>query len=247
MKVLIIEDEQISFRRLKRMLLKINPDMEVDGPLTTVSEVISKFSEEVKYDLIFSDIKLKDAEVFDAFRIISSKSMIVFTTAYDEFALKAFKSNGVDYLMKPIEMEELSNTMKKVELISGKETASISPIQDTSERKHYRERVVGYKGDELIFINVSDVLYFYLDNRHVQAKSKDGSVNTLHLTMNDLMNTLSPNVFFKLNRQCIVNICAIGSISLFFNSRLKVQIQGYEHPVFLSKEKSIELRDWLDR
>lgn len=106
MKALIIEDEEISFRRLRRMIHELRPDMEIDGPLTTTSEVISRLSEHSGYDLIFSDIRLRGQEVFSAFQTVMPECMVIFTTAYDEYALKAFKSNGVDYLLKPIDNEK---------------------------------------------------------------------------------------------------------------------------------------------
>ena len=115
MKVLIIEDEAISFRRLRRMLHELRPDMEIDGPLTTTSEVISRLSEHSGYDLIFSDIRLRGQEVFSAFQTVMPECMVIFTTAYDEYALKAFKNNGIDYLLKPIEKENLSAALKKME------------------------------------------------------------------------------------------------------------------------------------
>lgn len=120
MKALIIEDEEISFRRLRRMLRDLRPDMEIDGPLTTTSEVISRLSEYSGYDIIFSDIRLRDHDVFDAFQAVMPECMVIFTTAYDEYALKAFKNNGVEYLLKPIEKESLSAALMKVESIAGR-------------------------------------------------------------------------------------------------------------------------------
>lgn len=120
MKALIIEDEEISFRRLRRMLRDLRPHMEIDGPLTTTSEVISRLSEYSGYDIIFSDIRLRDHDVFDAFQAVMPECMVIFTTAYDEYALKAFKNNGVEYLLKPIEKESLSAALMKVESIAGR-------------------------------------------------------------------------------------------------------------------------------
>lgn len=119
MKALIIEDETLSFRRLKRMLLELRPDMEIDGPLTTTSEVVTRLSKYPGYDLIFSDIRLRDHDVFDAFQTVMPECMVIFITAYDEYALKAFKNNGVEYLLKPIEKESLYSALIKAEKIVG--------------------------------------------------------------------------------------------------------------------------------
>ena len=147
MKVLIIEDEAISFRRLKRMIHGLRPDMEIDGPLTTTSEVISRLSEHSGYDLIFSDIRLRGQEVFSAFQTVMPECMVIFTTAYDEYALKAFKSNGVDYLLKPIDNESLSAAIKKAESIAGKNVSSKSNIDAAiGELRSYRERILIWKG-----------------------------------------------------------------------------------------------------
>lgn len=151
--------------------------MEIDGPLTTTSEVISRLSEHSGYDLIFSDIRLRGQEVFSAFQTVMPECMVIFTTAYDEYALKAFKSNGVDYLLKPIDNESLSAAIKKAESIAGKNVSSKSNIDAANgELRSYRERILIWKGEELIPVNVNDILYFYFDQRHVYAKSTDGDI-----------------------------------------------------------------------
>lgn len=175
MRALIIEDEEISFRMLRRMLQELRPDMEIDGPLTTVSEVISRLSEYSGYDLIFSDIKLRGQEVFDAFQVVMPECMVIFTTAYDEYALKAFKNNGIDYLLKPIEKENLSAALKKMESIAGQTISSKRKIGDViGELRSYRERILIWKGEELIPVNVKDIRYFYFDQRHVYVNLVDG-------------------------------------------------------------------------
>ncbi len=246
MKALIIEDEAISFRRLKRMLQELHPDMEVDGPLTTVSEVVSRLSECSKYDLIFSDIILRDREVFDAFQAVTPECMVIFTTAYDEYALKAFKNNGIEYLLKPIEKECLSEALKKVENIIGHNNkGSVSAA--IGELQTYKERILIWKREELTSVKVKDILYFYLDHRHVYAKSTDRDSNIVQYTMSELENKLDPKMFFRLNRQYIVSVDSIARINTFFNSRLIVRLKGCDKPLTLSKEKSAELREWLDK
>lgn len=248
MKALIIEDEKISFRRLRRMLQELRPDMEIEGPLTTTSEVISRLSEYSGYDLIFSDIRLRGQDVFDAFQTVMPECMVIFTTAYDEYALQAFKNNGIDYILKPIEKESLSAAIKKAESFAGQKISSKSKIDAAiGELQSYRERILIWKGEELIPVNVKDILYFYFDQRHVYAKLADGDANSVQFTMSELESELDPKMFFRLNRQYIANIDSITRISMFFNSRLLVRLKGCDQPLTLSKGKSAELRDWLDR
>ena len=248
MKALIIEDEEISFRRLRRMLRDLRPDMEIDGPLTTTSEVISRLSEYSGYDIIFSEIRLRDHDVFDAFQAVMPECMVIFTTAYDEYALKAFKNNGVEYLLKPIEKESLSAALMKVESIAGRKVFGKDKLDMVvGELRTYRERILIWKGDELIPVNVKDILYFYFDQRRVYAKSADGDASAVQFTMSELGNELDPRMFFRINRQYIANIDSITRINLFFNSRLKIRLKGCDQPLTLSKEKSVELREWLDR
>lgn len=248
MKVLIIEDEEIGFRRLRRMLRDLRPDMEIDGPLTTSSEVISRLSECPGYDLIFSDIRLRGQEVFDAFQTVKPECMVIFTTAYDEYALMAFKNNGVEYLLKPIEKDSLSVALKKAESIVGQNISSKNKLDAVAcELRTYRERILIWKGDELIPVNVKDILFFYFDQRRVYAKSADGDASAVQFTMSELGNELDPRMFFRINRQYIANIDSITRINLFFNSRLKIRLKGCDQPLTLSKEKSVELREWLDR
>ena len=246
MRVLIIEDEEISFRRLERMIHELRPDMEIDGPLTSVSEVASRLSGHPRYDLIFSDVRLRNREVFDAFQDIMPECMVIFTTAYDEYALKAFKNNGIEYLLKPIEKECLDEALRKAENITGHDRVDRNSAA-ISELQAYKERILIWKGEELISIKVKDILYFYLDQRHIYAKSADGNSNIVQLTMNELENILDPKAFFRLNRQYIANIDSIARINIFLNSRLVVRLKGCDTPLILSKEKSAELRKWLDK
>lgn len=248
MKALVIEDEQISFRKLKRMLLELRPDMEIDGPLTTTREVVSRLSEFHGYDLIFSDIRLREGEVFEAFNTVMPDSMVVFITAYDEYAIKAFKNNGVDYLLKPIDKSELSAALDKVESFAGDRKLVTGRINGVvGDLRPYRERILVWKGECLIPINVNDVSYFYFGSRHVSAKLADGSSFDVRFTMSELECELDPKKFFRLNRQYITNVDSIVRISQFFGSRLSVSLAGCDESLILSKDKSTELRDWLDR
>lgn len=248
MRVLIIEDEEISFRRLRRMLLELKPDMEIDGPLCCVSDVICRLSEDVGYDLIFSDIMLQGQEVFEAFNEAAPECPVVFTTAYDEYALKAFRNNAVEYLLKPIVKDSLAATLKKIDKLVGLcATDKSNSTEVVNGICTYKERLLIWRGENLLTVKVKDIMFFKFSQRKVYATTADGNENVVHLTMNELETALNPNMFFRLNRQYYANIEAINHISQFYNSRLSIQLVGCDVPLILSKERSAELLKWLDR
>ena len=150
-KVLIIEDDHFSARRLKRLIMDIDDTIDVHGPLKSVAEVTEELAANNDYDLIFSDIRLADGDVFEAFRKVMPQSFVIFTTAYDEYAMEAIKNNGLDYLMKPIDADELRAAIGKLRLNrNAQQSAVVSPLRDVlNDTRQYRERFLITKGDEL--------------------------------------------------------------------------------------------------
>jgi len=248
-RVLIIEDEILSFNRLKRLIGEFDDTIQVDGPITTVEEVVSSLKTSENYDLIFSDIRLQGRLVFEAFQEVMPQSMVVFTTAYDEYALDAFRHNGVDYLLKPIDPEELSRAMAKVKGISKASAYSQESIRLTArELKCYRERFLVAKGDELIPLRVENVSYFRKEEDWVMAYKKNGDSYRLSKSMTELEEQLNPEQFFRLNRQYIAHIDGIQRINFFFSSKLAVRLKGCDDDqIIVSKEKSAQFKEWLDR
>lgn len=241
MNVLIIEDEPISGRRLTRMLIELMPDSIIYPPLTNLSEVEYALAECQNYDLIISDIKLQGRTVFDAFRKTEPQCPVVFTTAYDEFALEAFKHNGIDYLLKPIDIEELSKALKKIGLISPTTTPALPTINS------FRERLLAWQGDNLIPISMNDVAYFHFDQRHVYCILLNGKEYRIQLSLKELEDSLNPKFFFRLNRQYIIGVKAICNITQTFNSKLCVSLANCKEEIELSRDRSAELRKWLER
>lgn len=157
-KVLIIEDERISAIRLEKLIREIDDTIEVEGPLASVSEVVEHLRLHNDYDLIFADIRLSDGDVFTAFQEIMPASFVIFTTAYDEYAMQAIKNHGIDYLFKPIDEKELRQAIQKLSLGVKENAGQVHQV--LSDIKHYKERLVVYKGEELIPLQVSVILYF---------------------------------------------------------------------------------------
>ncbi len=264
-RILIIEDERLSADRLKRLLSDVDDTLEVDGPLTSVEEVIDWLQRQdvPTYDLIFSDIRLKGHLVFEAFHEVMPQCQVVFTTAYDEYALTAFRHNAIDYLLKPVDFGELGNAIEKARLFTPHDAQPSSSVQgdDTSslqatssinrmarEMKCFRERILVSKGDELIPLRIADISFIRKEDNGVVAYDREGESFRLPLTMNDLEEQLNPEIFFRLNRQYIAHVDCIRKISFFFSSKLIVRLVGCddEH-IVVSKEKSAQFKQWLDR
>lgn len=244
-KVLIIEDELLSAKRLKKMILDIDDTLEVDGPLQSVKDVVEYMQAHDDYDLVFSDIRLLDGDVFMAFQKVLPSSLVIFTTAYDEYAMLAIKSNGIDYLLKPIDEDELREAMKKV----GNLTSSNGKLKSVIDKLvRYKERLLVYKGGDMVSLPVNDILYFYKDGRNMLVTTSSGEAYCLSVTIQELESQLDPDKFFRLNRQYLVNIAALKKISPFFNSKLIVQLfHCSDRNIIVSKERAVLFKEWLNR
>lgn len=248
-KILIIEDDYFCAKRLKKLVMDIDDMYEIYGPLKSVNEVVEELSVNNDYDLIFSDIRLLDGDVFEAFRKVKPKSFVIFTTAYDEYAMQAIKNNGLDYLLKPIDFTELCTSMDKLKILKTTNEEVLdnwdSLLNDT---RQFRERFLVNKGDELVMLYTDDISYICKRDRNVLAFMEDGTSYSLMVNMTDLEMELDPDKFFRINRQYIANIKGIKKISLFFSSKLIVKLKGCDDEnIVISKEKTCQFKKWLDR
>jgi len=248
-KILIIEDDFFSAKRLKRQIMDIDDMILIHGPLKSVKDVVEELSVNNDYDLVFSDIRLVDGDVFEAFRKVMPNSFVIFTTAYDEYAMQAIKNNGLDYLLKPIDFKELCIAMDKLKMLNSAKEEIHSKINYLlDETRQYRERFLVSKGDELVMLYADDISYINKTDNHVMAFTEDGLSYSLSMTMTDLEQDLDPNKFFRINRQYIANIKGIRKISLFFSSKLIVRLKGCnDDSITISKEKTAQFKKWLDR
>lgn len=248
-KVLIIEDDFFSAKRLKKLIMDIDDMVDVHGPLKSVNDVVEELSVNNDYDLIFSDIRLLDGDVFEAFRKVRPNSFVIFTTAYDEYAMQAIKNNGLDYIMKPIDFKELCVTMEKIKMLSPANEETYDNLNGLlDETRQYRERFLVGKWDELIMLYTDDISYINKTGNQVLAFTQDGTSYSLAMSMADLEMALAPDKFFRINRQYIANIKGIKKISLFFNSKLMVKLKGCnDDNIVISKEKTVQFKKWLDR
>ncbi len=251
MNVIIIEDEKPAARRLNRLLADL--DVEVSTMLHSVEESIEWFQSNEHPDLIFLDIQLSDGLSFEIFDVIQVKSAIIFTTAYDEYALQAFKLNSIDYLLKPIDDEELESAVKKYQALkpqSQKLTLDFDDIKkmlvNPLERK-YKKRFTTKVGQHLKIINADEVECFYSENKGTYAATSDGRNYLLDTTLENLENELEPQKFFRVSRKFYVNVNHIQDIISYTNSRLKIKLNRYvEQEIIVSRERVRDFKLWLE-
>ena len=245
-KVLIIEDERISAIRLEKLIREIDDTIEVEGPLASVSEVVEHLRRHNDYDLIFADIRLSDSDVFTAFQEIMPASFVIFTTAYDEYAMQAIKNHGIDYLLKPIDEKDLRQAIQKLSLGVKENTGKLHQVM--GDMTHYKERLIVYKGEELIPLQVSEILYFSKESKELLCMTAEGKqYHVRNMTMQDLEEQLNPEKFFRLNRQYFIHIRALKRITPFFNSKLKVRLcYCLDEEILVSKERSVLFKKWLE-
>lgn len=245
-KVLIIEDERISAIRLEKLIREIDDTIEVEGPLASVSEVVEHLRRHNDYDLIFADIRLSDGDVFTAFQEIMPASFVIFTTAYDEYAMQAIKNHGIDYLLKPIDEKDLRQAIQKLSLGVRENTGKLHQVM--GDMTHYKERLIVYKGEELIPLQVSEILYFSKESKELLCMTAEGKqYHVRNMTMQDLEEQLNPEKFFRLNRQYFIHIRALKRITPFFNSKLKVRLcYCLDEEILVSRERSVLFKKWLE-
>ncbi|MCX7547263.1 LytTR family DNA-binding domain-containing protein [Xanthomarina sp. F1114] len=254
MKVIIIEDEKPSARRLQRMLDKIG--IQTETMLHSVEESVSWFQENEHPDLIFLDIQLSDGLSFEIFDLIDVKSAIIFTTAYDEYALQAFKLNSVDYLLKPIDADEMEQALKKFNSnLKTKQPITlnfddikkllVNPIE--REEKEYKKRFSIKIGQHLKLISIEEIECIYSENKGTYLYTTEGRSYLVDSTLEQLEEELQPEVFFRVNRAFYVNINAIRDMISYTNSRLQIKLQSYkEQDVIVARERVKDFKNWLE-
>ncbi|MBX2966175.1 MAG: response regulator transcription factor [Cyclobacteriaceae bacterium] len=253
MNVLIIEDEAQAARLLESLITELVPHAHVMGRTDSVKNSVKWLESNPAPDLIFMDIQLGDGLSFEIFEKTEVKSPVVFTTAYDEYALKAFKVNSIDYILKPIDKEELQAALKKYSNLSGSLTTSsaltgsINKVVELLSRK-YKERFVVKVGEHLRTIEVKDIYYFYSADKATFCQTRDNRRQVLDLPLDQLEDVVDPLLFFRINRKYLVSASSLQDIINYTNSRLKLVLAGSEdNDIIVSRERVQAFRQWLDR
>lgn len=249
MKGVIIEDEVLACKHLQQ-ILEDSGDINIITTLESVSETIDWFKGNPQPDIVFMDIHLADGLSFEIFNYINITCPIIFTTAYDEYALKAFKVNSVDYLLKPIQAEDIQNALVKLKNISGKnnnEEILQSLIRSFKSNSKYKTHfLVPLKADKLIPLKTSDIACFSIDTGIVKGMTLDGNTFRFEHTLEELAEMLNPQDFFRANRQYIISRKAIKDIDFWFNSRLSVNLHvSVPEKILISKARIGEFKNWF--
>ena len=251
MRVIIIEDEKPSARRLQRLLESLN--IKAETLLHSVEESIAWFNSNKHPDLIFLDIQLSDGLSFEIFDAVEIRSAIIFTTAYDEYALQAFKLNSIDYLLKPIDDEDLTKAVNKYKQgIPEKQQVTldfneikkllINPIE-----REYKKRFSVKVGQHIKLINIDDIECFNSENKGTYAYTNEGRNYLLDTTLEQLEDELEPKTFFRISRKFYININAIKDIISYTNSRLQIKLNSFkEQDIIVARERVRDFKIWLD-
>ncbi|EDP71851.1 two-component system response regulator [Flavobacteriales bacterium ALC-1] len=251
MNVIIIEDEKPSARRLQRMLKTL--DVEAETMLHSVEESIDWFTNNEHPDLIFLDIQLSDGLSFEIFEAIDINSAIIFTTAYDEYALQAFKLNSIDYLLKPIDEDDLKAAVEKFKNRAPQKQSVTLDFSDIKKllvnpiEREYKKRFSVKVGQHLKLINIEDIECIYSENKGTYAHTVEGRNYLLDQTLDQLEDELEPHVFYRVSRKFYVNINAIKDMVSYTNSRLEIKLNHFnEQQVIVARERVKDFKNWLE-
>jgi two-component system response regulator LytT len=251
MKLLIIEDEKHNANRLQAMIKELNPDITIVGVLESVADSIEWFSSNQETDLILMDVRLADGLCFEIFSACNITTPVIFTTAYDEYAIRAFKVNSIDYLLKPIHKEELAAALVKHKQLTGNQQADpmIADLIDIIKKQDpvYRSRFLIQINDGYKTVVVKNIDYIYSEFKITNLVLESGQEHAVPYTMDEIEEQLDPAAFFRANRQHIISINSIKDIHNFFNGKLKVILHKYPAAeIFISREKAATFKAWLD-
>ncbi len=251
--VLIVEDETPASEKLERYLTRYSPGIVIKGIVESVEDAVNWLeANQSSIDLIFMDIQLKDGVSFDIFKEVTVQKPVIFITAYNEFALEAFKMNGIDYLLKPITFTDLSNSLKKVEELGNQlrwnenKNETITKTFDT-QSKPYKNRFMVKLGDHIKSITTDQISMLFADGRDVYLITNQLRKFIIDYTLESLSEILDPKLFYRVNRSYIVHISAIQDVIVYSNSRLKITPHiKWEPEIIVSREKVSEFKEWFD-
>ncbi len=257
MKILIIEDEELAVKKIRKLLSAVEPGAEVVGEADSIAASVEWLQTHPSPDLILMDIELADGQSFEIFNLIQVKSPVIFTTSYDEYALKAFKVNSIDYLLKPVQKEDLEaalrkfNTLKKDSSVSSSginmETL-VKELQQKLQPKEYRKRFLVKNAQKLVSVEVDDIAYFYSDGRLNFFKTLDNKKFVVDYTMDELEDMLDPEKYFRISRSFYVSIGCIDKIDDYFGNRLILQLKpAVDKEALVSREKVTDFKKWMGK
>jgi len=253
MKVVIIEDEPRAANRLEKLILEVEPSFTIVKKLESVKQAVAYFETQPQVDLIFSDIQLTDDLSFEIFKQIQISSPVIFTTAYDSYAINAFKANGIDYLLKPLSKEDVANAIQKFKTLTKPAAelnlsaiAELLASSNKQESVEYKTRFMVKVGQHIKSISINDVAAFYSKDKSNFLFTIDKRSYPIDQSLDQVAEVLNPETFFKISRSFIVRLNGISDIMAYSNSRLKLVIAGLENElIVVARERTKEFKAWL--
>lgn len=249
MRIIILEDEPRAANHLERMLTKVAPNMVVVARLESVRDGVKYLQNYQEPDLIFSDIQLADGLSFEIYNQVTVRCPIIFTTAYDQYAIEAFRTNGIDYLLKPIEEERLLKAIEKANHFSpGFVLEKLLAMNKPALEKTFKSRFMVKVGDKIKSIPIEEILVFFSQEKATFIHTNEKRTYCIDYALDQLEPMLDPEIYFRINRKYIVSIDACTNILAWTNSRLRLKIEGIDDPdIIVARERVVEFKMWLDR
>jgi len=249
MNILILEDEHRAANYLQRLLQDAAPEMKVVAVLETVRESIEFLSSKPQLSLIFSDVQLADGLCFEVYGQVDVSCPIIFTTAYDTYAIEAFNTNGIDYLLKPIEEDRLKQAIHKARKFTSQiDLSTLLGLTNLAPKKQPKSRFMVKVGEKIRSIGVEDIKLFYSFEKATYLHTQTGRDYIIEYSLDELQILLDEALFFRINRKYIVSLAACSHIYTWSNSRLKLDIEGIDdQKIVVAREKVQDFKQWLDR
>lgn len=252
MNLLILEDETLASDRIVKILAEIDPELKIAGIVKSIEEGKRWFDENEVPDLIISDIRLLDGLSFELFKSLEIETPVIFTTAYDQYAIKAFEVNSIDYLLKPIQKEKLAEAIEKHKERAAKNKfpADFEGLYELiqNQRKSFKSRFLIKVGHKIVAVPTEKIAYFFSQNKLTYIVTRDGKKLPTDQTLETLEEQLDPKTFIRANRQFIVSFESISEIHPYFKGRLKIELSpASDLDIVISAEKTPEFKSWLDQ
>ena len=249
MNAVIVEDEAFAAKRLAALVQELAPEVQLQAQLNSVEKASRWFAENPMPDLIFLDIQLNDGYGFDVLDTLEDHAPVIFTTAYNEFAIRGFKYNGLDYLLKPIVKDDLKKALDKFKKNITREVSSVQGLENLQNlfKKEYKHRFIVKVGNMFKSFNVEDIAYFKSQDGLIHLTTNQGQLYPVEYSIDQLEDILNPLHFFRINRKFMVSVKSVVEIHSYFNSRLLLKLlPKEEEQVIVARERTTNFKRWLD-
>jgi len=250
MKVLLIEDEIPAAKRLANLITELEPEWEILDSIDEIEQAIKLLNNHPQPDLIFMDIQLADGFSFEIFKAVEVKAPVIFVTAFDQYAVNAFRVNGLDYILKPVALDVLKESIDRFKSMNSQTGINIEALKHLfkQEPTHFKERFLIKSGEELNFVRTSEIAYFLSEASYSFIVTKSQNRYIVDLTLDQIEAELNPSLFFRINRKQIVCLDCIVKISNYFNNRLKLDLSPAENSeTVVSRTRIKAFKEWLNQ